>query len=70
MGMCARGALSALWVTGRWRQRLHLRVPGDCGGGVSGMNWLDIVVATLKMVLVLLVIEVKTSVAVIEGQWP
>lgn len=33
------------------------------------MNWLDIVVATLEMVLVLLVIEVKTSVVVIEGQW-
>lgn len=34
------------------------------------LNWLAIIVATLKMVLVLLVIEVKTSVVVIEGQWP
>lgn len=31
------------------------------------MNWLDIVVATPEMVLVLLVIEVKTSVVVIRG---
>lgn len=62
MGMCALGPFSALWVTGHWRQRLHLRVPGDYGGGVSGMNWLDIIIATLEMVLVLLVIE--------KGRWP